>query len=708
MLRQAHRGTEKFEFFPRLDKFILKYDKSRPISHDGSSANSKAFSMYHVHNEENYDVLLKHWNKKKPLLFGEFWIGGRAAEMRLINGDEFFSQDDYIAKNNHLWTQKIEQMRKDDASGIGPYKFFKYLFKDVRRGKETKDKAAPDVSETVNLTLTGQPREYELDKETFKTFRHLLGKYFVTFSQKNRLYYADSNNNAVIEVYLRSDSYKAEQLNLKVIVDGQTTERIKVLLEPAEGMTRTFTINLSTSYQKKHVVLELLNSQGQVLDVKERDIFLYRRDFCKPALKSDIWLVQSKWTKEYANYLKNKNVPFNKIAAGEIDSLPPRVILIGSSDIVANSPSLLETLKQKEVCAFFTEGDLNVTTGLGPIKVFSLKMRMTNEDHFIDILNKKTTTDDIYYTSESVRESDIHPVLKNVPVDYISGLSSDQIKVSEGIIVHPHCKLQNIKADLKDIVGVNPVEDNITLDGVYNQGYIFRSLLTGSRREYSVLGELAGQSNRLIVSRLFLSESLNLSPLADILFCSSLEYLDSVLQNKKLFSTNPSRVTIAEQVSLIDAQQSLNAEKLKPVIIIHNLENLSDAVRQQYNDLLGDVELKELDQKPNHISFLQRGFFSSSKLLTLEGQDFKKALYIAPETRIKGGYQLMDIGPKKSVAFFPWKFNSPYPQQMGYAALQFEKDGHQVLLFVENIFDEKGSTSKKYLNIITNVLDNLI
>jgi len=714
MLRIARKDSKEEAFFLQLDDFIRKYDTTRPISHDGAAANSRAISFYHVHNEENYDKLMKHWDKKKPLVFGEFWIGGRAAERRLISGAEFFSYDDYVNKQDYLWTQKIEQMRIYDASGICPYRVYPTLFRNLGRKTSPHDSIAIKLFDSIlqYVNLAGPGQGYDLDPGVLKTFRHLLGRYFVTFMQKSSYYYADTNGIVKIPVYIKNDSPQKRNLLLDIRIDGTIFKTLKCSMPAGERCVEYFEYKLASDYEKKSINLELKDKNGTLLDEKQAELFFHKKSSLPLQLKSRVYLLQNKWTKTYADYLKAKQVNLLQISRNELGSVPANSVLIASLDDFVSEPMLESKLQEKKINCFITEGALDDQQGLCGVKVYNLKIIMLNEGHFIDIFKRNVYVDDFYYTSQSVCESDIHPVLKEVQVRNITGFSADETMVSKGVIVGPNMKLKNIKADLQDI-GVEIAGQKQIVPGAGDSpklpttsNYLFRSLMTGSRRQYSVLGELTDKNHRLIISRLYLSQSLGKNPLADIIFNSALRYLENAGRcPRALLPENQNN--LAKYCTLIDGKTgAVNTEKY-PVIIFCNLDNLSPEVKKKYHNLLSGMEISPLTQQANYLAFLQRGYFSSSKYFPIETAGFNHVLQPLPDTKVNGGLQLMDVGQKSwGSLFFPWVQNAGFPQSLGFSALQHDIKDNKVLYFVEDIFDDKGNVRKKYQNIIANVFDS--
>lgn len=113
---------ENLPWVLRLDEFIRRWDTTRPISHSGAGWYHESQQLIHVHMHEHYSWLLDKWAKSgtMPIIFGEYWIGGRG-EKRLPSSKEYRSEDDYYEEEARLYQQMSLEMRYYGASGVMPF-----------------------------------------------------------------------------------------------------------------------------------------------------------------------------------------------------------------------------------------------------------------------------------------------------------------------------------------------------------------------------------------------------------------------------------------------------------------------------------------------------------------------------------------------------------------------------------------------------------
>ena len=101
MLRVSY---DHLPWVEKLPAFIQKLDKTRPFNNSGQGWFSSEQDMVLLHMQEHYTKIVSDWNERgtKPLINGEFWVGGRA-EQRLPNSPELaFSLSKICGRSKNL------------------------------------------------------------------------------------------------------------------------------------------------------------------------------------------------------------------------------------------------------------------------------------------------------------------------------------------------------------------------------------------------------------------------------------------------------------------------------------------------------------------------------------------------------------------------------------------------------------------------------
>lgn len=127
------RGSRDARWVLELDDIIRAVDPTRPIEHSGSGGFEKRFAFYHIHHNEQYSHLLDQWDsdRDKPLVIGEWWIGGRAGIPRNITGRDHKQYDAFVRDMAVLYRDRIVELRLRGVNGIMPYNFLNYLFEPI-------------------------------------------------------------------------------------------------------------------------------------------------------------------------------------------------------------------------------------------------------------------------------------------------------------------------------------------------------------------------------------------------------------------------------------------------------------------------------------------------------------------------------------------------------------------------------------------------
>lgn len=116
-----------------LDDYVRNIDNTRPIVHSGAGTLIGRSEIYHFHNHEQYRELVLNWlkNPKRPLVIGEWWIGGAAGTPRNTEGSDTRKYEEFEEIKAKLYRERIIELIRFGVEGIMPYNFLNYVFKPI-------------------------------------------------------------------------------------------------------------------------------------------------------------------------------------------------------------------------------------------------------------------------------------------------------------------------------------------------------------------------------------------------------------------------------------------------------------------------------------------------------------------------------------------------------------------------------------------------
>ena len=107
----------------QLRGMVEKFDNTRPINYSGAGWFSDEQDMVSLHMQDHYTRIMTDWNEKgtKPLIMGEFWIGGRANQ-HLPHAPEFTSVHQRYLEETKLYERNLLEMRYQGVAGLMPFR----------------------------------------------------------------------------------------------------------------------------------------------------------------------------------------------------------------------------------------------------------------------------------------------------------------------------------------------------------------------------------------------------------------------------------------------------------------------------------------------------------------------------------------------------------------------------------------------------------
>lgn len=249
-LRISHSNRWVLE----LDRFFEEEDLTRPIIHSGAGGFEKRFPLYHIHHNEQYSYLLDQWesDKDKPLVMGEWWIGGRAGMPRNITGRDHKFYSRFAEDMAYLYRERIIELRMRGVSGIMPFNFITYLMEpifDYRQRVALPDdgtmQPCPDYlspysdvvgmgKEVCNPGWDAARPAVRLNPDLERTFSNGFAPLAAFFVQRS-LYVQKGKNRRTIRVQNDSPKEQDVALEWKAMCDGKALGREKEQLVLAAG-----------------------------------------------------------------------------------------------------------------------------------------------------------------------------------------------------------------------------------------------------------------------------------------------------------------------------------------------------------------------------------------------------------------------------------------------------------------------------------------
>jgi hypothetical protein len=506
---------EDWEWASRLTDFIRPWDNTRPIIHSGSGATHPSMPVYHIHHHENYSALYAAYNRRrdKPLLAGEYWVGGRSGERRLTTGEEFFSYDDYLRRSALLWKERMDEQRVNGLAGIMPYYWMngwgsRLLCPLPDVPLDWPDPTAPGIK-PAEPPWFFHPREwnlpgpeYVLFPEVADAFRSGLSPLHVAFRENSGNYYSEEALRKTIVV--SNDLETGRDLTLRwqlhdsdhIVQKGESRQRIKA------GDQWVFSLNLPMpqTQHSRHLRLHTeVRSDGGHSSSDDLTVSLYP-EYTRslPTLSQDIGIFDPAGSLE----------PVVKQAQGRVQIIPdlltstlPDILLIGESV----EPAVLKNAGQRLIAHIRNGGRMLLLqqetapdwfdAGLDMHQVPPVQTH--NEFRHFEFDGEEKA---VYQSRYGVVHSPAHPVMRGIPDAMLRWWRFGDGRIADDILVRPQAREQITTPNMRSILG-------------------------GTRREYSSLLEVMYGSGVMLYSQLELLDNYQIDPAATLLLHNLMTYL---------------------------------------------------------------------------------------------------------------------------------------------------------------------------------------
>lgn len=628
--------------FLKLRDFIRQIDPSRPVTFDGGSgAMGEATEIYHIHHEETYEPILEHWQRDKPVIFGEFWIGSRGAEQRLTTGEEYLSREDYLSKQWELWRQRIEPLRMAGASGVFPYNFSAQWIRrwsHFRPYFNARDRASwGEIGLRVQAVDPASADDFAIDADLARKWRHLLGRYCVGFATTQRSFGCEKDGQVALKIQLRNDDSAVTFGTVRLICEGALASEQTLSVAPFSTVSTE--LNLPCNAQSAmHVRLEWIDAVGRMLDCVEDTFHRIEPQDTFPTNRV-VYLLADTHTKAISTLLNNAGVSYHSIRPEALDwSSMAGGILLASSQALDAQPNWRQAVHAHGIgCLIFAD------TGGAPT-IFGLQRLTFNEPlghawKFEPMLGRKLKLNDMLLPRIGTWETDSSQRRLRDP--YWRALSHGDV-VAGAVLLHPGGEVSEVMRIVHNV--------GAGLDGdeaaAHEQAQIeappryFRSLMTGSRREYSLAAEVSDGKGKSIVTTCHFDAS----PEAETAHTALLSELLHNLDDETISHAPP------------------------PFDTIQLLDDCSHRPREELEAF--DVHLKRVEGiQADLVSIDSRSVFAATKCLALiNSKACRDWLTVESSATILGGWLGLQTPSSFEISgpLFPWEYNSPAPIAVGY------------------------------------------
>jgi len=239
MIRGGGR-EDNTEWVMQLDEFIRRWDTTRPIEHSGAGWHAPDQQIYHVHMEEHYTKLFELWSKSpdKPLINGEYWVGGRG-ETRLPTSKEAASHAEFYAEEARSYHEAIIEQRAYGVPGVMPFTIWRTAFERLAK-KWTR--VPPDASDPdprprggflyFNPGWLADVPPYRIRAGVAALLRNGLGPETAFFWP--RVEAAIVGQGAERAIVVCNDSERKQSLDVRWGIDDREAESKRLSLDPGE------------------------------------------------------------------------------------------------------------------------------------------------------------------------------------------------------------------------------------------------------------------------------------------------------------------------------------------------------------------------------------------------------------------------------------------------------------------------------------------
>lgn len=712
-----------------LDAYVRNIDNTRPIAHSGSGTLMGRSEIYHFHNHEQYRELVENWlqNPKRPVVIGEWWIGGAAGTPRNTTGFDTRKYDEFEEIKARLYRERIIELRTLGVEGIMPYSFLNYVFRplfDYRQRICLPDSGTmepcPDFASPYgDVVGTG----YELVNPGWDRSRPA---YRLSYPLAQAFYNAFSP----VAVFIKDrDQYtQCGQLGKKIVIINDTTRQKKLkvkwnLILPCNEMqTGEFECELGNCEAREETINMVIpdypddESAKLVVSVFEGDIEIHSDSLQIEIIAERRYEIAGLEISLYdkkgytANLFRKLGIPFRMVTIDNLKKkeIHGRCLVIGAysggNELVkvkkelfeyANSGGRIWVMQQCEAAAWL------------PVNIGFTSCEIQLPLAFEGIVNTPTTRG-VYYSHYVPVYMKQHPVFKEIP-ELIT-----RWKDHDGRVV--------------DDVYIKPLASGD--EGFYN----IRVLSGGTKQEHASALEIYTGEGCYLLTQYKLLENALTDPLCRRLFLNIFSYMVSGPVSFARLETavlgDETRKAILSRYNVDLPLVSKDTLWKYKNIIIGSEQNWDESIEQWLKPWLyagGTAVL--LERKPGTLNILGNSF------LIIPNSEFVNAVYVYPGAGLASGIHgtdtevAKDSNPVKysiipdgrtvgaytlsGSPFIPlvslllkntkaWWYHAPI-QNSGLGAVQINAGNGNVVVWQLDMFNEKALSAHFSRTLLTNL-----
>lgn len=469
---------ETYKWIKKFPDYINKFDTTRPINYSGAGWFNDSQEMVSLHMQEHYTRIMNDWKEKdsRPLIMGEFWVGGRS-EQRLSNSVEIKSVLDRNIQEAKLYEEKLLEMRNFGVAGMMPFRISLLSLSKI------------PIEGGQEISFSNNTKKYTQPEVVLQKIHHALQSVTTFFWPRST--YTEKGNSLKKELVVCNDGEVEDTFSVQWKWLGENFLE-EILLAPGDKKR----IALALDYPKENSFL----IASVVLDSKQisTDTLLIK-PFVKPVL------AQTKRIQVYKNesLVKTfKEVGFEAFSSETIPTVEDNVIWVFPEH--ANNREL--TTIKSEIENYLANGGviLSLKQDQAPTW-FPMKFQFGSANqanlHNYAKMGWEGLNKDLFYSTEAPIYALLHPIFKGLNTAILEGWDTFDGRVADDVFVRP------------------------SSNNSYEQGN-WRTLAGGTRRENISLTEVFYGKGVLVACQLNLIENIENSQ-ASALLVNTINYLSN-------------------------------------------------------------------------------------------------------------------------------------------------------------------------------------
>ncbi len=233
-----------------LRGIVETFDDTRPLNYSGAGWFSDDQDMVSLHMQDHYSRIMSDWQEKgtKPLIMGEFWVGGRASQ-RLPHAPEIATAHQRKVEEARMYERNILEMRYKGVSGMMPFRISLLTLFQKPHTLVGYDFTAPDKL----------VKAYESD-DIIHLIRHTMQS--VTGFFWPRQTYASASAPFQRELVICNDAEQAGEFDITWKWENGKDQTQTIALQPSEQ--RRIVIN-DAPLQKSSQLIALVSQNGEII-----------------------------------------------------------------------------------------------------------------------------------------------------------------------------------------------------------------------------------------------------------------------------------------------------------------------------------------------------------------------------------------------------------------------------------------------------------